>query len=393
MSDPFAFFEPENDDDIPPEWEKNPPWQADPDLADLKRIMRPRELDYWNEGGQPHSERQRFLAKIDARWRRWKAIARERHRKGQPHRQELQSEVERATKVMGEAAKILRGKSKNVPVQTEPDPSPQPHGRGIFTIANVGATIVIGIATQKWGAEVPDWLFVLLCLIPVALWFIWLWTHPAIKKHRWLVYTYPRMSFTVMILVGMLTGGLVSSLLWWTAQRRPQQAASNPAEPAPVTPTVLFPQPSGEFEPAVPNPSPAPYFSVFMNRFAPLHEGFKTYQIASPAGLGMCSFYVRLGQMPLTNKAHMVIYVPQLYCVSAIIVSVVNNHEGIVQELKDAVKRDGPPLLDLKVEPFLVVFSDDVSLVGPPDTRKAWEAARQKGLAFTIETPKSGPTG
>src|SRR5688572_1702420 len=81
MSD-FKFPEP-GDDKIPARWKDSPPWKADPDLDDLIEIMEPMERDYWSEGGQPSQERQEFLLRIEARWRRWREIARHNLRPSQ----------------------------------------------------------------------------------------------------------------------------------------------------------------------------------------------------------------------------------------------------------------------------------------------------------------------
>src|SRR6185503_4354805 len=101
----------------------------------------------------------------------------------------------------------------------------------------------------------------------------------------------------------------------------------------------------------IPSPVPSPskgtyYWSIFMNRFAPLHKGFKTYRIFSPAGVGTCEFYVRLGRMPLTSRVFVVVYVPQSYCANAILSNTVNNYDQIVEELKQAVKNDGIIMFD-----------------------------------------------
>jgi hypothetical protein len=93
MSDPFSFSGPE-DDNIPPEWEKTPPWKKDPMLEDLIEIMRPFERDWWEEGSQSHSERQGFLARIDARWRRWKEIAQQRYHASQKQKSINGSELQ-----------------------------------------------------------------------------------------------------------------------------------------------------------------------------------------------------------------------------------------------------------------------------------------------------------
>lgn len=99
-----------------------------------------------------------------------------------------------------------------------------------FGGAGVTATILIGIATQKWGTDVPNWLLLVLCLIPFYLFLYWLWTLETVTKHRRrLVYTYPRMMLIIMIIVGALLGGVFGALLWRTvrAENLAAQAAKD----------------------------------------------------------------------------------------------------------------------------------------------------------------------
>jgi hypothetical protein len=88
-----------------------------------------------------------------------------------------------------------------------------------------GGAVVVNIGYEKYAAGVPDWLFILLCLIVLSIWFYWIWTHEKVKEYRRLVYTYPIMSLTLMIFLGAGIGCSIGALLWWSIYRQPQSAS------------------------------------------------------------------------------------------------------------------------------------------------------------------------
>jgi len=139
-------------------------------------------------------------------------------------------------------------------------------------------------------------------------------------------------------------------------------------------------QPSPEQIPsAVPTQSTeAFYWAQFMSRLKPLHAGFKTYRISSPAGIGMCEFYVRLGMMQLSTRVHMAVYVHQSYCAKAIFASIADNYQPMVEELKTTAKNESG-ILDLRVEPVIFVYSDD------PMRQQLEDAVRQARMNLIID--------
>lgn len=291
----------------------------------------------------------------------------------------------------------------------------------------------LNVLNQKYGTSIPDWTILIAVYIAAGFWLYWAWHTNFVQRRRRLIYTYRRMALIVMIVTGCVVGGSAGALLWWVVQReqhvRPENAEKAPttttatltSTPSPATsitapPISLSPSPSSSVSPspspATPTPeakhtaSPPPtptvsqastlpeempsavkvpssgpfYWPVFMNRLTPLHKGYKTYNIFSPAGPEMCQFYVRLGRMYLTSNAHVAVYVPQAYCAKAIFASIADNYQTILEELKAAVKNDGLVLLDLKVRPVIFVYSDNIA----PPLMAALSETRQ-GLSFVIE--------
>lgn len=115
--------------------------------------------------------------------------------------------------------------------------------RLIFAAASTAGTIVVGIATQKWGADVPDWAFILLCLIPLSLWFYWAWTHPRIKQYHRLIYNYPMLSLAIMIGAGACVGGSFGALFWFSVQKQKPSVAAQNQMTTQATPSAQTPQP------------------------------------------------------------------------------------------------------------------------------------------------------
>jgi len=62
-----------------------------------------------------------------------------------------------------------------------------------FAIATTGGAVVVNIGYEKYAAGIPDWLFILLCLIVLSIWFYWIWTHEKVKEYRRLIYTYTKL--------------------------------------------------------------------------------------------------------------------------------------------------------------------------------------------------------
>ena len=77
-----------------PPWD-TAPWETDPDMDDLLAIMRPRELEFWKEGGQTLEVREAFLAAIEARWKRWREALIQKQKPFGP--QELKQTLSRQT--------------------------------------------------------------------------------------------------------------------------------------------------------------------------------------------------------------------------------------------------------------------------------------------------------
>lgn len=114
--------------------------------------------------------------------------------------------------------------------------------RFVFAAAASVAAILVNIAYEKWASKVPDWLFILLCLVPLSLWCYWAWTHERIKKHRRLIYTYPIVSLLIMIIVGMCAGGSFGVLLWWSVYRQPSTAVQAVPTTQPIIEEVKLPE-------------------------------------------------------------------------------------------------------------------------------------------------------
>ena len=61
-------------------------------------------------------------------------------------------------------------------------------------IATGSATILVGIATEKWGAQMKASVFIVLWLIPIVGWSVWLFMLPPVRRRWYLLHTYPGMS-------------------------------------------------------------------------------------------------------------------------------------------------------------------------------------------------------
>lgn len=100
-------------------------------------------------------------------------------------------------------------------------PEESSHRPKLFFFIGVVMTILVGIATQKWGTEVPDPIVIGAFILIFLFWLWWGWTHPWVRGHCGLVYTYPRMSFALMIIIGGLVGSGAGALLWWSLYKQP----------------------------------------------------------------------------------------------------------------------------------------------------------------------------
>lgn len=76
-------LQPENDGDPP--W-ATAPWEPVPLLHELVEIMRPRELEFWREGGSTLKDREVFLAAVEARWTRWREALLQKDPESKPTR-------------------------------------------------------------------------------------------------------------------------------------------------------------------------------------------------------------------------------------------------------------------------------------------------------------------
>jgi hypothetical protein len=301
MSD-FKFPEP-GDDKIPTDWAKSPPWKDDPDLPDLIGVMQPLERDYWSEGGQSHSEREEFLARIETRWRRWRDLTWQRmgrirqkpkldltgtfrqitedrsqtERKPPKPRESpiprsptklnlkaLEDGVDRATKVMGEAAEILRRKDSNQPPRPDPQPSPDTdsvselHQHAILASASASSlgAIALNILNQKYGTLVPDWLILLLVYAAVSFWLYAVWHIKEVRHARLLLYTsYPRMFLSILVIGGAIMGAAAGAGLWVVNRNEHRMRAAvrpNEEQPAPGSSPALTPPSQPETKSASP---------------------------------------------------------------------------------------------------------------------------------------------
>lgn len=158
-----------------------------------------------------------------------------------------------------------------------------------------------------------------------------------------------------------------SPVLTPIATATPKAAAATTPSPEPI------PSPNDR------GPSIGPDFGRFLSNLTSLHRGYKTYHILSPAGIGMCDYYVRLGMMRYTTRVFVALYVRQSYCARYIFDNVANNYETIVQDLKVEVKNGDLHILDLTVEPTVFVYSDDSV------SRVLAAAGTYKGIAFMLE--------
>jgi hypothetical protein len=120
---------------------------------------------------------------------------------------------------MGENVSTAANTSKDINIQSS-------HDQRWFwlAIATTGGAVVVNIGYEKYAVGVPDWLFILLCLIVLSIWFYWIWTHEKVKEYRRVIYNHPIMSLAFMAIVGALIGCCISALLWWSIYRQPQFA-------------------------------------------------------------------------------------------------------------------------------------------------------------------------
>jgi hypothetical protein len=102
----------------------------------------------------------------------------------------------------------------------------------ILLLAIVG--VLLNIGYEKFGAGVPDWLYFLFWLVPLFMVLYVGWTDKRVKKFHPVIYTYPRMSLAIMIVVGAVIGGVIGALFWWGVSRQLVTAAQS----APIRPTL-----------------------------------------------------------------------------------------------------------------------------------------------------------
>jgi|GEM_PF-4292413 len=325
--------------------------------------------------------------------------------------QALEAEVDRTTKIMAQAAEFLRSRDSEQQVQPNPSADREPKGpdkpnpqRALLALAvssTVGAA-ALNVLNQKYGASIPDWVILLAGYVAAAFWLYWAWhTKKANRARAWLYTTYPRMFLAILVIVGAITGAAAGAGLWLvnrheqrlkTANQDPKVAAVTAISPSPslsppspspsttgrvsatVTPTpsltlsaIATPTPvvAATLRPPDPLPSPSvgpsigPYFGSFMSRLKPLHKGYKTYNILSPAGIGTCDFYTRLGTLENSTQVHVALYIRQTYCSGEILGKVANDFQDIVTDLKMQARNDDLHMLGLHVQPVVYVYTDD----------------------------------
>jgi hypothetical protein len=89
-------------------------------------------------------------------------------------------------------------------------------GFTLATITTAGGLALLNIAYEKYAELIPDWVFILLCII-----FASLSLSLALKNYRHIVYTRPVMSLISLIIWCGLIGVGVGTLIWWGIYKQP----------------------------------------------------------------------------------------------------------------------------------------------------------------------------
>jgi hypothetical protein len=128
-------------------------------------------------------------------------------------------------------------------------------------IASVAANLALALALQKgWLNSVSDEWVAVVILISILSLLWWLWIHPSVKKHRYLMYTRPKMSLATMMIVCGCIGVAVGGFLWWATQRQRASAEPKIENQLETIPSLLSPSPTplpSKAPGAVPSTSPA----------------------------------------------------------------------------------------------------------------------------------------
>jgi hypothetical protein len=94
-----------------------------------------------------------------------------------------------------------------------------------------------------------------------------------------------------------------------------------------------------------------------------------------------CPYYARLGVLN-AEEVRLTVYVVRSYSAKEVVLSIIDNYERILEDLKTTMKNEGTEVLNLNVSRTITLYIDTDAYrpVSIP-----WEAARAKGLNFHVE--------
>ena len=87
--------------------------------------------------------------------------------------------------------------------------------------------LVRNIAYEKWGSSTPIWLFIVLIIVAILVSYCCMWNHEKTKKLQPQIHKYSIMSFILMSGIGIVVGGSLGALLWWSIYKQPTQNETN----------------------------------------------------------------------------------------------------------------------------------------------------------------------
>lgn len=305
------------------------------------------------------------------RYRRELADARERKQKeaetkfGKPDLRQLQDEVDRASKVMGEAAKILRRKPEKELSITESKKISWIHRIPVWKEFGHWLKWASGCFAFALGmTQVNEYAWALAGLVGCGvccLVQIYVWTASPNRFKNGIIKLFLTLISLMMILVSGLTVLKIKGDKPWSNLISVNRQATLPK---PISSTEL---------------KSLPRFNNFMLEPRPIHDGgYLIYKAVHPADLSPIEFYVRLGMLN-PEDVRVVVYVVRPYQVSLVAAIIAQHYETIVEQLKAQAEEKG--FLDIVVSRTVVIHVDLSG--GEPITIP--KEARQKGINFEIE--------
>ena len=152
----------------------------------------------------------------------------------------------------------------------------------------------------------------------------------------------------------------------------------------PVMPTSTQQQPKEASLPKdfpTPRPRPSPRFDFFLYEYKAVHNGYNTYRVLCTSDTTPCEYFAKLGRFS-SDQVRLMVYVARWWAAREVLLSVLDNYDRIIEDLKIKMKNEGMEILGLKITPIIIVYID-VDAGGAISI--PWNEAEKRGLSFQIE--------